>query len=105
MIKSRRKFYDWHAFSSQCAAATRVELQLRETGVCSMRSRGSTVLHPLTLVQAASCCGGPAPVESDACCAQDAEAKTAGQAGCGCGSTDTRAAAPTPAACGAKAGA
>lgn len=37
---------------------------------------------------AASCCGGPAPASVDACCMQDAEAKTAGQEGCGCGSKD-----------------
>lgn len=82
----------------------RVELQLPETGVCSTRPLGSTVLHPLTLVQATSCCGGPAPAESDACCVQDAEAKATGQAGCGCGSVDAAAAAPAPAACCAKAG-
>lgn len=31
------------------------------------------------------CCGGPAPAGIDACCVEDAEAKTAGQGGCGCG--------------------
>jgi hypothetical protein len=35
----------------------------------------------------AGCCGGPAPAGAEACCVQDAEAKAAGQAGCGCGST------------------
>jgi len=33
-----------------------------------------------------TCCGGPAPAETDACCAPDADAKAAGAAGCGCGS-------------------
>ena len=33
---------------------------------------------------AASCCGGPAQGEPDACCASDAAAKRAGRAGCGC---------------------
>ena len=33
-----------------------------------------------------SCCGGPAPSETDACCVTDADAKAAGAAGCGCGS-------------------
>jgi glycine/D-amino acid oxidase-like deaminating enzyme len=33
---------------------------------------------------AAACCGGPAPAATDACCALDAEAKAAGQSGCGC---------------------
>ncbi len=32
----------------------------------------------------AACCGGPAPAGAAACCAKDAEAKAAGQEGCGC---------------------
>jgi hypothetical protein len=57
-------------------AAERVELVLPETGVCS---------RPLTNgAEAEGCCGGPAPVEVDACCKQDAEAKAAGAKGCGC---------------------
>jgi hypothetical protein len=75
--------------------ATRVELKLPEAGVCSAQPRGSTVFHPLTLVQAVSCCGGPAPAESDACCVQNAEAKASGQAGYGCGSTTDSGAAET----------
>ena len=31
-----------------------------------------------------TCCGGPAPAGSDACCVEDAEVKSAGGAGCGC---------------------
>jgi RNA polymerase sigma-70 factor (ECF subfamily) len=31
------------------------------------------------------CCGGPAPKESSACCALDAEVKSTGGSGCGCG--------------------
>jgi hypothetical protein len=34
---------------------------------------------------APSCCGGPAPADAAACCAKDAAAKAAGEAGCGCG--------------------
>lgn len=34
---------------------------------------------------AAGCCGGPAPVEANACCVADAVAKEAGEKGCGCG--------------------
>jgi len=56
-------------------AAERVELVLPETGVCT-RAGVET--------GSAGCCGGPAPVGADACCAQDAEAQTAGQTGCGC---------------------
>lgn len=33
------------------------------------------------------CCGGPAPKESNACCALDAEVKATGGSGCGCGTT------------------
>ncbi len=33
-----------------------------------------------------TCCGGPAPVGTDACCVKDADAKAAGESGCGCGS-------------------
>ena len=32
------------------------------------------------------CCGGPVAEGVDACCVKDADAKAAGQAGCGCGS-------------------
>jgi hypothetical protein len=41
-----------------------------------------------TQTQAApsTCCGGPAPTGTDACCARDAEVKSTGGAGCGCGS-------------------
>jgi hypothetical protein len=46
----------------------------------------------------AGCCGGPAPVEADACCSDDAAAKASGSAGCGCsGAATPQAEAPTPA--------
>jgi hypothetical protein len=57
------------------AAAERVELVLPETGVCSLAA---------TIGGAEACCGGPAPSNSDACCREDEEAKSAGAAGCGC---------------------
>jgi thioredoxin reductase len=58
------------------AAAERVELVLPETGVCNVTgATGATD---------AGCCGGPAPIETDACCAADADAKAAGASGCGC---------------------
>ena len=57
------------------AAAERVELVLPETGVC----------NTIPLVGSSTgCCGGPAPVGLEACCVADADAKTAGKAGCGC---------------------
>ena len=60
------------------AAAKDVRLVLPETGVCS------TSLAP-SIAASEGCCGGPAPVESDACCVADAAAKAAGEGGCGCG--------------------
>lgn len=57
-------------------AASRVELVLPETGVCT---RGG-----LEAANAAGCCGGPPKEESSACCAADESAKKAGAAGCGC---------------------
>ena len=55
-------------------AAERVELVLPETGVCTRSAAPS----------ASQCCGGPAPANVDACCADDAKAKQQGKAGCGC---------------------
>jgi hypothetical protein len=60
------------------AAADDVRLVLPETGVCSVNTSPE-------LEAANGCCGGPAPVQSDACCAEDAKAKSSGKAGCGCG--------------------
>jgi hypothetical protein len=58
-------------------AAARVELELPQTGVCTRGGvEGSSA--------AAGCCGGPAPVNVDACCADDASAKAADKSGCGC---------------------
>jgi thioredoxin reductase len=55
-------------------AAERVELVLPETGVCT-RSAAPV---------ANACCGGPAPADVNACCADDARAKQQGKVGCGC---------------------
>lgn len=59
-------------------AARRVELVLPETGVCSTTPGGPAKAT-------STCCGGPAPVAAEACCADDASAKAAGTSGCGCG--------------------
>jgi len=67
------------ALTGDAAGAAAVELTLPETGVCSAPSVASESVS--------SCCGGPAPAEVDACCAQDAQAKAEGHDGCGCGST------------------
>lgn len=65
------------------AAARRVELVLPKTGVCSSTPGGPSA-------SASSCCGGPAPAAVEACCADDAQAKQAGKAGCSCSSTQTQ---------------
>jgi hypothetical protein len=59
-------------------AARRVELVLPETGVC--------IAPPIATVTSTSCCGGPLPAGTDACCVKDADAKAAAGQGCGCGS-------------------
>lgn len=90
-------------------AADRVELNLPETGVCSSdqvepdETVGAccgptpTIAAPASQmvseeIQADSesegCCGGPAPSGTDACCVKDADAKAAGEDGCGCGSDE-----------------
>lgn len=63
------------ALAGDLDAADRLQLVLPETGICSTDSA----------VDAAGCCGGPAPAESKACCVTDATAKSAGKEGCGCG--------------------
>jgi thioredoxin reductase len=85
------------------AAAERVELVLPETGVCSTNLSAA----------AGGCCGGPAsasalaelselrrdlavaasgreggPEEANACCVDDAAAKSEGKSGCGCGTNE-----------------
>ncbi|MGZ5444028.1 MAG: FAD-dependent oxidoreductase [Thermoanaerobaculia bacterium] len=84
------------------AAAREVLLDLPETGVCNVtfggndtsagccgvESRKETEMSEVNAVgepRAAACCGGPAPKEADACCVKDADAKAAGETGCGCG--------------------
>ena len=66
------------ALAGDLVAADDVQLVLPETGVC-------TTTFSVESGVAAGCCGGPAPVEADACCVADAVAKDAGKKGCGCG--------------------
>lgn len=56
-------------------AAARVELELPETGVCTLGSAGDE--------GTSSCCGGPA-MDASACCVDDEKTKQAGASGCGC---------------------
>jgi hypothetical protein len=81
------------AIAGDWQAARRVELVLPETGACSLdRSAGAASRpepdsdQPGAADAAAACCGGPSPAEG-ACCAQDADAKSAGEDGCGCSPT------------------
>lgn len=76
-------------------AAARVELELPETGVCSLPGVSGAVaggccgIEPETDVGAASadgCCGGAPKNNHDACCALDEAKKAEGAEGCGCGS-------------------
>jgi hypothetical protein len=66
------------ALDGDMAAADNVQLVLPETGVC-------TTTFAVEAGGDAVCCGGPAPIEADACCVADAAAKDAGKKGCGCG--------------------
>lgn len=72
------------ALAGDLAAADDVQLELPETGVCNTRPPGVEAA-------ASSCCGGPAPAASNACCALDASARAAGEAGCGCPSPEPKA--------------
>jgi hypothetical protein len=60
------------------AAAKDVRLVLPETGVCSTNIAAE-------IEASGGCCGGSAPANVDACCADDATAKASGAAGRGCG--------------------
>jgi thioredoxin reductase len=70
----------------------------------SLTPVGTNVAVPLlplnSVAQAAAsgCCGGPAPAGADACCVKDADAKAAGQDGCGCGTAQATSAEPVVAA-------
>lgn len=80
------------ALAGDLVAADDVQLDLPETGVCSTRQAYES--EPV----ASSCCGGPAPEQSAACCLADAHAKDKGQDGCGC-STRQISSPATKAAC------
>ncbi len=99
------------------AAAREVLLDLPETGVCNVtlgdkdasagccgaETTKETAMAEVSAVQepASACCGGPAPKEADACCVKDADAKAAGESGCGCGTAKpvTKSAPAAAAAC------
>ena len=86
------------AIAGDTEAADRVELDLPETGVCSVG--GSAADGPGA---GSSCCGGPAKADRSACCVLDEQKKAEGGAGCGC--SDTKPSAPAPASTAAAASA
>jgi hypothetical protein len=73
-------------------AARQVRLVLPETGVCNTDGALDD--------KAEACCGGPAPAGVAACCLADAEAKSAGEEGCGCGAQASGPDQPKSAGCG-----
>ena len=64
------------ALAGDFAAADEVQLDLPATGVCNTRFAYAAV------EEAPGCCGGPAPVGSEACCALDVEEKAKGASSC-----------------------
>jgi thioredoxin reductase len=81
------------AIAGDLKAADDIHLVLPETGVCS------TSLPVDGVPASSSCCGGPAPAKTDACCVADAEAKAEGKSGCGCGPAKTAEKIAEPAGC------
>lgn len=54
------------------------------TNSCCGPAPAAATAAPEPVQQPSGCCGGPAPQGTDACCVKDADAKAAGEAGCGC---------------------
>jgi thioredoxin reductase len=69
------------ALAGDLSAADDVQLELPQTGVCSVDLAG-----PSPKAAGEACCGGPAKADSSACCALDESSKAQGKTGCGCGS-------------------
>ncbi|MGE0350552.1 FAD-dependent oxidoreductase [Hydrogenophaga sp.] len=76
------------ALAGDLRAADDVQLELPQTGVCSV-----DLARPAPADTGAACCGGPAKADASACCALDESSKAEGKAGCGCGAKK----APAPA--------
>lgn len=71
------------ALAGDWAAADEVQLNLPQTGVCSVDLAAPA---SQTSAPSSSCCGGPAAKDASACCALDEAEKSAGKTGCGCAS-------------------
>jgi len=68
------------ALAGDLRAADDVQLELPETGVCSVDLAAEASVG-------AACCGGPPRADTSACCVKDEQANAAGESGCGCGAT------------------
>lgn len=68
------------ALAGDLAAADDVQLELPETGVCSV-----DLASPDLTGGSHACCGGPPKADATACCVLDEVKKSEGEAGCGCG--------------------
>ncbi|MDT7837027.1 arsenic resistance N-acetyltransferase ArsN2 [Aquabacterium sp. OR-4] len=66
------------ALAGDLQAADRVELNLPETGVCSVSGADTEA------AAGEACCGGPPARDAAACCVLDEQRKAEGEAGCGC---------------------
>lgn len=102
------------ALAGDLAAADDVQLDLPETGVCSVSFEpeservgsccGSSSQESAASAAASKadegCCGGPAEDPASACCVADEQAKSAGASGCGCPTTIVAAPTRTRACCG-----
>ncbi len=75
------------AIAGDWVAANQVQLDLPQTGVCSV-----DIAPPTSdkAPAASGCSGGPAVQDASACCALDEAEKSAGKAGCGCASSPAR---------------
>ncbi len=68
------------AAAGDLVAADDVQLELPETGVCSV-----DLASPDLTGGSGACCGGPPKADATACCVLDEVKKNEGEAGCGCG--------------------
>ena len=77
------------ALAGDMVAADDVQLQLPETGVCSVDFASADA----AAASAGACCGGPPKADASACCVLDEVKKAEGETGCGCGAAPPKTAA------------
>jgi hypothetical protein len=88
------------ALAGDMAAADDVQLELPETGVCSVDFAREDAAAAAKAAAAGGCCGGPAKNDASACCALDETKKAEGEAGCGCATAAPVKSAAPQACCG-----